>query len=517
MRNILKKIRAKGSLFLLVLRRDGLLVLFRRVFEKIYSRIVRCRETVEEYFDRRDLKRAVFSGPVRKKKKEIKKTVDIIVCVHNALEDVERCLESVYRYSGNKFSLIVVDDGSADDTRDFLLEFSKSHKIKLLRNEQALGYTFAANIGLKNSSADYVVLLNSDTIVTEDWLQRMMRCGESDQKVGIVGPLSNTASWQSVPKILENGDWAENKFPQGVALEKWGALITQHSGRVYPKIPFLNGFCLMLKRSLIEDLGYFDEESFGRGYGEENDYCLRAGKRGWLLAVADDVYVFHAQSKSYSNDKRKTLSEIAGKILEEKHGKDLIMQGVDECQKSILMEGVRLRIDFLHKNATGNAGVPAFDVDLFMPRRAMVNRRKKVPLVLVFKANESAIGGKSSLVEEMRRNFRYSADAIAFGRVLDDVQRARLFNEADILINFSDSKDDDVVTLEAMASGVAVIVANCNTADSMFENGKNCLIADPGNFSVTKDVIGRLIADNGLRNEIVINGLRSVFAGSRKL
>jgi len=60
----------------------------------------------------------------------------------------------------------------------------------------------------------------------------------------------------------------------------------------------LNGFCLAIKRTLITDIGIFDEEAFGEGYGEENDYCLRAVKAGWQLAVADDTYIYHAQSRS---------------------------------------------------------------------------------------------------------------------------------------------------------------------------------------------------------------------------
>ncbi len=270
-------------------------------------------------------------------------SVDIIVCVHNALEDVQRCLSSVIRHTLPPYNLILVDDGSAEPTCEYLSLFAAEQDALLIRNEQARGYTLAANQGLHAASGDYVVLLNSDTIVTPDWLDRMAMCAESDRAIGIVGPLSNTASWQSVPLLEENGDWADNALPEGVSVDDMATLVACRSSRLYPRIPFLNGFCLMIKRALIDDIGYFDEVAFARGYGEENDYSLRAAKAGWQLAVADDVYVFHAQSKSYSHERRKALCDLAGAALAEKHGHEIIEQGVRACRQDDVLQGIRAR------------------------------------------------------------------------------------------------------------------------------------------------------------------------------
>ena len=136
-------------------------------------------------------------------------TVDIIICVHDALNDVRRCLQSVAEFSSAPCSIIIVDDGSQTDTRDFLVAFARQHSWSLLRNEKAKGYTLAANQGLRQSSADFVIMLNSDTIVTSGWIDRLVACAQSDRKIGLVGPLSNTASWQSIPEYESNGDWAE--------------------------------------------------------------------------------------------------------------------------------------------------------------------------------------------------------------------------------------------------------------------------------------------------------------------
>ena len=271
-------------------------------------------------------------------------SVDIIVCVHNALEDARRCLASILLHTSLPYHLILVDDGSGEETARFLKEFAEQYpEILLMRNDDAQGYTFAANKGLRASKAEYALLLNSDTIVTSGWLDRLVACAESDDKIGIVGPLSNTASWQSIPKIEENGDWASNPLPSSVSVDQMGTLVANASIRMYPRMPLLNGFCLLLKKAMLSETGLLDEENFGKGYGEEDDLVLRARKLGWEMALADDVYVYHAQSRSYSSEKRKALSKRAGKILMEKHGQEIIQQGVDYCLNSLVLDGIRAR------------------------------------------------------------------------------------------------------------------------------------------------------------------------------
>ena len=294
-------------------------------------------------------------------KRHYEKNVDIVICIHNALDDVKSCLMSVIKYSPHIYTLILVDDGSDETTKSFLQDFALHHDAFLLRNDVARGYTFAANQGLRNSTGKYVILLNSDTIVSADWLDRMLECAESDERIGIVGPLSNTASWQSVPKIESCGDWASNDLPENISIHMMADLIGKYSCRCYPKIPFLNGFCLLIKRELINQIGYFDEDSFGAGYGEENDYCIRARKAQWDLAVADDVYIYHKQSRSYSDDRRKKLCDRAGKILIDKHGIQEVSEGVSECKGNRAMAGIRARADVLwHRHGLLEEGKKLF-------------------------------------------------------------------------------------------------------------------------------------------------------------
>jgi GT2 family glycosyltransferase/glycosyltransferase involved in cell wall biosynthesis len=270
-------------------------------------------------------------------------SADIIVCVHNALEDVRRCLVSVLRHTTHPYRLILVDDGSAAPTRDYLHAFAAEHGAMLLRNETAVGYTRAANQGLRQVEADYALLLNSDTVVTEGWLDRLLACGEAENTTGIVGPLSNTASWQSIPEIEEDGDWAPNPLPAGMTVDDMARLVAASSARLFPPMPLLNGFCLLLKRGVIETAGVFDEAGFPEAYGEENDLVLRARAAGWTGRLADDAYVYHAQSRSYSSDRRRQLAAEAAETLARKHGRAVIQEGVAYCAGDRVLQGIRAR------------------------------------------------------------------------------------------------------------------------------------------------------------------------------
>jgi GT2 family glycosyltransferase len=271
---------------------------------------------------------------------------DIVICVHNALTEVQRCLDSIYQYTTSPYNLIVIDDGSEMATLKYLRHFAISHPLLLLRNPVAQGYTRAANRGLQIAQSPYVVLLNSDTIVSPTWLDRLIICAESDANIGMVGPLSNTASWQSIPNIETNGDWASNPLPTDMTVSQMAARVAAHSAKLYPRLPFLNGFCLLIKRRLIETTGYFDEIAFP-AYGEENDYCIRARQAGWELAVADDVYIYHSQSKSYSHERRQQLAEQGMQTLIDKYGQSFLDEGVQFCRDSRVLQGIRHRANLL--------------------------------------------------------------------------------------------------------------------------------------------------------------------------
>lgn len=296
-----------------------------------------------------------------------KQTLDIIICIYNALDDVKLCLDSVLKNTSDPFKIILVDDNSAEPTRKYLEQVAQKYgkRIFLIQNDKPNakhGYTYAVNIGLKASKADFVVCLNSDTIVPAFWADRMIECAQSDPRIGVVGPLSNTASWQSIPEITgEDGDWAHNVLPKGYDVERMGAEIAQNSGQLYPQVRLLNGFCLMLTRATIKRIGYMDEENFGRGFSEEDDYNSRCVKAGIRLAVADNVYVYHSQSKSYSNERRMELCKLSGEALRKKHGDAYINACCQEIYNSFAMDSIRLRTKMMfERNALIEEGHKLF-------------------------------------------------------------------------------------------------------------------------------------------------------------
>jgi GT2 family glycosyltransferase/glycosyltransferase involved in cell wall biosynthesis len=369
--------------------------------------------------------------------------IDVVICVHNAIDDVRACLESVVTHTTDPFSMIIVDDGSIEPTKEYLRSFADNEpRCKLIRNEKAKGYTLAANIGMRASQSPYLILLNSDTIVGPEWLDRMYRAITVDEKIGVVGPLSNTASWQSVPTLSGNGDWAVNTLPVNMTPAEMSKLIAKYSACLLPKVPLLNGFCLMIRRALIGEIGYFDEENFGQGYGEEDDFNLRAGKIGWKNVIADDVYIFHAQSKSYSNIRRYALTSQSGEKLRNKHGVSLIANSVAFMNPNRVMDGIRSRTNvMLEREETLERG-----------REGFSGKRLLIILPVI-----DAGGGANVIIDEARYMLHMGVDVRIFN--LSDYRTGFLENypHLDVPAIFGNVND-----LPKVASHFDAVVASAN-------------------------------------------------------
>ena len=247
--------------------------------------------------------------------------IDVIVPVYNACDDVQLCLSALIEKTDLFHRVIVINDGEDVRTAEMLSAFDSSfNHLEVITNPQNMGYTKSVNIGIKHSNADWVVVLNSDTIVSEGWLGKLMNCALSEKNVGMVGALSNAASWQSVPQIHDkNGDWNLNPLPAGMSVDEMASLVAEYSTRDYPNVGVINGFCQLISMDLLDKIGLLDEQAFPVGYGEENDMCARAVKAGFKLLIADDTYVFHAKSKSFGHEKRKVLAKQGSVALKAKH------------------------------------------------------------------------------------------------------------------------------------------------------------------------------------------------------
>ena len=372
-----------------------------------------------------------------------KESIDVIVCVHNALEDVRNCLQSVVKYTSDPFTLIIVDDGSDELTREYLASFAAQEpRCRLIRNDAAKGYTLAANMGMRASQSPHLVLLNSDTIVGPEWIERMYRAMVHDPKIGVVGPLANTASWQSIPNLSENGDWASNFLPAEIPPARMSQCIAQYSGCIFPEVPLLNGFCLMIRKEALNAIGYFDEENFGQGYGEEDDFNLRASTAGWKKVIADDVYIYHAQSKSYSHSRRYTLSKISGERLRNKHGAGKIAESVAFMNPNRVMEGIR-----------GRASVVVEREEILEQGRTQFAGKGLLFILPVIDAG----GGANVIIDEARCIQKMGVNVSIFNLTKYKPGFLESYPHIDVPLMFGDAKD-----LVELSSSFDAVVASAN-------------------------------------------------------
>jgi len=260
--------------------------------------------------------------------------IQLVVPVHEAVRDLNALVESVVRHTASPFEMILVDDGSGQATRSRIAAIAAADpRIRPIANPANLGYTRAVNIGLQSCVADSVAILNSDVVVTAGWLDKLYAALASSPDVGGVGPVSNAATWQSVPKVrTRTGDWANNAVPVGWTIDSYAELVERVAAGLLVPFPLLNGFCGLYRRSLLVDLGYLDDESFPHGYGEETDICLRLGAAGQRLLVAAGTYVFHHKSRSFGAVRRAQLTQETNRVLREKHG------GVDFAELETTMQ-----------------------------------------------------------------------------------------------------------------------------------------------------------------------------------
>ena len=242
---------------------------------------------------------------------------DIIIPVYNAYESLIECIDSVIKNTDLKENgLIIINDKSTDERiSKYLKKIEKDYSslnLQILENEENLGFVGTVNRGMNLSSND-VLLLNSDTEVPKNWLNNIKKCAYSGEKIATVTPLSNNATLVSVPKGLQKND-----IPTGFTFEEYAKLVEDVSFCSYPELPTAHGFCMYIKREVLNELGYFDEESFGKGYGEENDFSFRCLDYGYRNILCDNVIVLHKESQSFNESREKLVKEHE-KILEKRY------------------------------------------------------------------------------------------------------------------------------------------------------------------------------------------------------
>lgn len=226
--------------------------------------------------------------------------IDVIIPVYGGVEQTRRCIESALaQKQAAPHEVVVIDDASPEPAIAAYLDgLAREGRILLHRNESNLGFVRSVNRGMALHGDRDVVLLNSDTEVANDWLDRLRAAARSASHVATATPFSNNATICSYPFEGWGGG-----VPGTLGLAQVDRLFaTANAGRTV-ELPTAIGFCMYIRRECLDQLGLFDAERFGRGYGEENDFCMRALKSGWRHVLAADVFLYHEGSVSFSEER----------------------------------------------------------------------------------------------------------------------------------------------------------------------------------------------------------------------
>ncbi|MDD5496479.1 MAG: glycosyltransferase family 2 protein, partial [Candidatus Omnitrophica bacterium] len=203
----------------------------------------------------------------------------------NNLNFTRDCIDSIVRNTkGVDCRLIIIDNASGEETKNYLegLKGLTEPKVLLVRNNNNLGFIKAVNQGMRLSEAPYVCLINNDTLAAEGWLSEMITVAEGSPDIGLVNPSSNTLGQRPV---------------KDESVDSYAAALKKESGK-WEEIGSAIGFCILIKREVIDKIGVFDE-IYGMGNFEDTDYSRRAIKEGYICVRACASYVHHREGASF--------------------------------------------------------------------------------------------------------------------------------------------------------------------------------------------------------------------------
>ncbi|KTJ29078.1 glycosyltransferase [Enterobacter roggenkampii] len=245
--------------------------------------------------------------------------IDIVIPIYRGMDETVAAIETVHSsIDKDLVNVILINDCSPEpELTEYLRITAKNYGFILLENESNLGFTGTTNRGMTYHNDTDVIFLNSDVEVVNDWVERLRKIAHSNDKIATVTPYSNNATICSFPNFCE-----DNVLFAGMSVDlidkTFSSVANSSSKANYVEVPTGVGFCMYLKREAIEDVGLLDVETFGRGYGEENDWCQRAIKKGWKNVHALDTFVYHKGGVSFA-DEQNPRKERAMELLNELH------------------------------------------------------------------------------------------------------------------------------------------------------------------------------------------------------
>lgn len=247
--------------------------------------------------------------------------MSVLVCVpvYNGFDHVQRCLQALASSRvRTSFRTLIIDDASPDSRvapalDAWVLAQGAQAAVQVRHNAVNRGFTWNVNQAFAAArDGEHLCLLNSDTLVTTGWLDAMLDCVQRDPMTGTVTPFSNNATICSFPDFSRA--WP---VPDAAERERIArALRGQPADAI--DLPTGVGFCMLISAACRAAVGPFDLENFPRGYGEENDFCMRAAAAGFRNVLCPNAYVAHEGGVSFS-DATQALMKAGGERLLAKH------------------------------------------------------------------------------------------------------------------------------------------------------------------------------------------------------
>ncbi len=237
--------------------------------------------------------------------------VTVIVPIYKDFLATKACLNSLLPEirSNARFGALLIDDASPDRRiHAFLDSFAGEPCIGLLRNARNLGFVRSINHALDQLSSGDIILLNADTIVPHNFIDRLQKAARSSTDIGTVVPLSNNGEFTSFP--VPNKPNPMLSLAEIVRLDAAAAIA--NADRLVD-IPNGTGFCLYVTRECLDAVGPLSN-AYERGYLEDADFCLRARERGFRNICASSIYVGHVGSRSFGAEKRSLVMRNLGTI-----------------------------------------------------------------------------------------------------------------------------------------------------------------------------------------------------------
>ena len=291
------------------LKRGEFRYLWNKIKEKLHNNLDRFEDAVaidpKNDFQTFDLKHYALGNDTQ---------IDIVIPVYNGFEYLKALFDTLKKNTSHPYRVIVINDASPDERvlpylKERIAEFENA---LLLDNEENLGFVRSVNRAVEKTNGHFVIL-NTDTELPPYWLERLMYPILHMPKVASTTPFTNSGTIASFPNFLEDNPI----FEKLSVAQLDSAFRNVNPTPYYAELPTGVGFCMGVNYDVVKEIGFFDEERFGKGYGEENDWCQRAIEHGYSNILVPNLFVYHKHGGSFPSElKQKLLEENYKKLLE---------------------------------------------------------------------------------------------------------------------------------------------------------------------------------------------------------